>query len=209
MALGPYKYASAIIQYDIARSPFDDAINSIARLGYQGIELHTPPPPNQKNWGPLKALLKSLNLETEAVVVPPADWAKSDEKKREGTMSAFEDAVLLAGELGTTRVMTETGPASPDLTREKAVDLAAQGIARCADFAAAHGVDTVLLECVPPPMNYVVDNTQRLLEFMKLVGAKNVYVNVDASNFLMAGDDPAAVLRTFGPLVGGYTSRTA
>ena len=99
--------------------------------------------------------------------------------------------------------MTETSPASPDPTREQAVELAAQGIAKCADFAAAHGVETVLLECVQPPMNYVVDNTQRLLEFMRLIGAKNVYVNVDASNFLMAGDDPSTVLRTLGPLVRG------
>ena len=203
MASGPYRYACAIIQYDITRFPYDDAIKSIANLGYEGIELHVPPPPNQKNWAPLKELLKSLNLETEAVVVPPADWAKSDEKMREGTVAAFKDAVLLAGELGTSRVMTETGPASPDLTRDRAVELAAGGIAGCADFAAAHGVDTVMLECVPPPMNYVVDNTQKLIEFIKIIGAKNVYANVDASNFLMAGDDPAAALRTLGALVKG------
>jgi sugar phosphate isomerase/epimerase len=203
LASGPYKYACAIIQYDIARFPFDDAIKSIAKLGYQGIELHTPPPPNQRNWAPLKELLKSLSLETEAVAVPPADWAKSDEKTREGTVSAFKDAVLLAGELGTSRIITETGPASTDLTRERAVELAAEGIATCADFAAAHGVDTVMLECVPPPMNYVVDNTQKLVEFIKIIGAKNVYANVDASNFLMSGDDPATALLTLGPLVKG------
>ena len=60
-----------------------------------------PPPPNQKNWAPFKALLKGLDLETEAVVVPPAGRAKSDGKMREGTIGAFDDGVLLAGELGT------------------------------------------------------------------------------------------------------------
>jgi sugar phosphate isomerase/epimerase len=198
-----FRYACALQQYDMIGYQFDDAVKNVAKLGYEGIELHVPPPPHQKDWAPLKRLLKRLGLEAATVVVQPADWAKSDEKRRERTVTAFKDAVALATFLGTTRVMTETGPASQDLSRDKAVKLAAENISKCADFAHDHGVDTVLLECVPPPMNYVVDTMERFLEFRKLVGAKNVYANVDASNYLMAGDDPSEVLRALGPVVKG------
>jgi sugar phosphate isomerase/epimerase len=199
----PFRLACSILHYDIIRYQFDDALKNMSKLGYAGAELHLPPPPHQKDWAPLRRLLKRLELTPATVVTFRYDWAHADPERVRGSYEHFKDTVKLAEYLDCRRVMTETGSFAENMSHEDATKMAAENMAKGADFASKHGVETLLLECVPPPFNYIVDNSKKFLEFRKLVGAKNLYANVDASNYMMAGDDPSTALEALGPLVKG------
>jgi sugar phosphate isomerase/epimerase len=201
--LGLSKLACSILHYDIIGYVYEDAIKNIAKLGYEGVELHLPPPPHKKEKAPVRRLLKRLGLEPATVNCQRWDWAHDNPERVKGTMEAFKDTVLLAEYLNAKRVLTESGSIPKGMNPNKAFKMAAENVAAACDYARSHGIETVLLECVPPPFNYIVDNSEKFLEFRKVGGAANLYPNVDASNYLMGGDDPSKVLKKYGSLVRG------
>jgi inosose dehydratase len=198
------KLACSVLHYDIAKYDYYKAIENIAELGYEGVELHPLPSQTKDDSLRIRNLLERLELKPASVSCQKYSWAgRSDSDKTRETIEAFKESVLLAEYLETDRVLTETGAVPKEMDRELAFKLAAENIASACDFASAHGIKTVLLESVPPPFNYVVDNSERFLEFCKLSGASNLYANIDASNYLMAGENPSSALRSLGQLVKG------
>lgn len=201
-----FRLACSILHYDIAKYDYEDSIRNIAKVGYEGVELHPPPSSGtgRDEKSNLRRLLENLDLKTASVTCQRWDWAgRKDSEKVRATIEAFKDSVLLAKYLGTERVLTETGRIPDGMDRQVAFKLAAENVASACEFASAHGIKKVLLENVPPPFNYVVDNSIKFLEFRELCGASNLFANVDASNYLMAGEDPGAALKSLGALVKG------
>jgi len=198
-----FKLACSILHYDIIGYVYEDAIKNIAKLGYEGIEMHLPPPPHREEKAPVKRLLKRLGLVPATVNCQRWDWAHDNPERVKGTIESFQNTVLLAEYLEAKRVLTETGSIPKGMKAVQASKMAAENIATACDFASEHGIETVLLESVPPPFNYIVDNSKKFLSFRKLAGVSNLYANVDASNYLMAGDDPSKALEALGSLVRG------
>ncbi len=197
------KLGCSTIHYDSIGYVYEEAIRDIARVGYRGVELHPPPPPKSDDKAPVRRLLAKLNLKVAAVTCQRWNWADRNTARVQDTISSFKKSVLLAQYLDANKVLTETGPVPKGIGGRKAFVEAAQNIARACDFASDHGIENVLLECVPPPFNYIVDNTKKFLNFRKICGASNLYANVDASNYLMAGENPEQVLKIYGTLVKG------
>ena len=197
------KLACSILHYDIVRYVYEDAIENIAKLGYRGVELHLPPPPHQNEKAPVRKLLRRLELEPASVSCQRWEWASKNPDRTKETIATFKQTVLLAEYLEAGRVLTETGAIPKSMASRRAFKMAAENIALACDYASDHGIKIVLLESVPPPFNYVVDNSKKFLDFRKLCGASNLFANVDASNYLMSGEDPSKVLESLGSLVKG------
>jgi len=197
------KLACSILQYDVIRYVYEDAIKNIAKLGYEGVELHLPPPPHQDEKLPVRRLLRRLGLEPASVSCPRWEWVSNNLDRVKDTIQTFKKSVLLAEYLETDTILTESGAIPKDMDPEVAFNTAAENIADACDYSSKHGVEKVLLECVPPPFNYIVDNSEKFLDFRKQCGVANLFANVDASNYLMAGENPSNVLITLGSLVKG------
>jgi inosose dehydratase len=201
-----FRLACSVLQYDIAKYDYERAIRSIADIGYEGIELHAVTSADEalRDKSNLRRLLQSLSLKTASVTGQMWDWAEAKgSEKLAGTLDSFKDSVLLAEFLETERVVTETGRVPDGMDSGAALNSAAENMASACDFASTHGITRVLLENVPPPFNYVVDSSTKFLKFRELCGASNLFANIDASNYLMAGEDLPAALKSLGNLVKG------
>jgi sugar phosphate isomerase/epimerase len=193
------KLACSTIHYYVANYPFKEALKSIAKIGYKGVETYIPPSFLQKEKDQFRIFLKDLGLEIASLSGKGVDWAAKDQRKLNKTMKSFKEAVLLAEDLGVERVITASGPCPKGMNWEEAFCRAAENLGEAADFAAQHGVK-VLVEAV---YIWLVKDTNSFLRFKELSGSKNIYANVDPSNYLLSNDDPQKALRRLKELVKG------
>lgn len=192
------RLACSIIHYDFVKYPFKKALADIAEIGYEGVETGVPASLLRKDRYALKRLTDALGLEI-ATLSGGVIGAEPDPQKFQVSMNTFKDAVELAHDFGIDRVVTATGECPEGIDPKRAFATVAERFAVATDFAAARGVK-VLVEAV---YVWLVKDSATFLELKRLSGSKNLYANIDPSNYLLAGEDPAKAVEKLVSVLGG------
>jgi sugar phosphate isomerase/epimerase len=211
----------------LGNKSLEDALKYLSEAGVQAVELGTGGYPgdahvkpekllaDKKEVADLKELVKKYNVEISALschgnpVHPRKELADEFNK-------AFENTVLLAEQLGISRIVTFSGcpgdapggkypnwvtcPWPDDFT--KILDYQWNEVLipywkKAAAFAKSHGVDKICLEMHP---GFCVYNTETLLKLRAAVGDA-IGANYDPSHLFWQGIDPVASIRKLGPAI--------
>lgn len=183
--------------------PIPDAISTIARLGFQAMELTVLP-----NY---TAALSLLDRARRAEVVRLLDLHRlelpaiaahfgllaPEGPAADAQMESLRESVRLAVDLargGTPPCIDTTAGARPEDWQGVRNRLAARTAQIC-DYARQHGV-TVAIE---PHVHSCLDRAERVLWLLRAVGADNLGLNLDISHFDVQGMDIDAVCDALGP----------
>lgn len=206
---------------------FEEALNYLAELGIQAVELGTGGYPGKAHANPeellsddrkitaLKELVKKYNMEISALschgnpVHPQKEIAESFHKD-------FENTVLLAEKLGIDRIITFSGcpgdsPFSqypnwvtcpwPDdflkILKYQWNEVLIPYWTKAVRFAKQHGVNRICLEMHP---GFCVYNPETLLKLRNAVGDE-IGANYDPSHLFWQGIDPVASIRKLGSAI--------
>lgn len=211
----------------LGNKSLEDALKYLSEAGVQAVELgtggypgdaHVKPEkllPDKKGITELKELVKKYNMEISALschgnpVHPQKELADEFNK-------AFENTVLLAEQLGISRIATFSGcpgdapgakypnwvtcPWPDDFTKILEYqwnEVLIPYWKKAAAFAKSHGVDKICLEMHP---GFCVYNTETLLKLRAAVGDA-IGANFDPSHLFWQGIDPVASIRKLGPAI--------
>jgi sugar phosphate isomerase/epimerase len=194
-----------MVQYTLAGVPFATALGSMQRLGFAGVETHVPSEVLAEGRTRLRELLDAHKLQPVKLVTGGGgikglgDLAAQDKAKLRESLKDFRRYVLLAHDNGFPTILVFTGPRPQRMTEEASFELAAQSLASIADYASDHDV-RLTIEAHPGGL---VNDLTSFLKLRDLSHSKNVFANVDPSNYWVAGDDALTVLERLGRLVGG------
>lgn len=211
----------------LGNKSLEDALKYLSEAGVQAVELGTGGYPGDAHVKPeklladkneitdLKELVKKYNIEISALschgnpVHPQKELADEFNK-------AFENTVLLAEQLGISRIVTFSGcpgdapgakypnwvtcPWPDDFTKILEYqwnDVLIPYWKKASTFAKSHGVDKICLEMHP---GFCVYNTETLLKLRAAVGDA-IGANYDPSHLFWQGIDPIASIRKLGPAI--------
>lgn len=169
----------------------DDAVERIAALGYDGLEISVLP-----NWTTAidtldaverKRILKLVNDKalTISAISGHASLLEADPADNERNLARLKAAIDLAVEWQQNGripyVNTLSGGRTADWDAQK--ELFAERLLPAAEYAAAKGV-TLAME---PHVDGLVDTPDRMVEILKMVNAPALKVNFDISHFDILG----------------------
>jgi sugar phosphate isomerase/epimerase len=144
----------------------------------------------------LPALLDELGLRVSMITCSP-DFTNPDEWIRTQEMAQMQVRLESAVELGAPQLRVTTGMRHPGADDDQAMRWAVESLARLSDHAAARGITLALENHYQDRYWDQPDFAARAEVFVAVVErlrATPVMINFDASNPLMVGDDPAALL---------------
>jgi sugar phosphate isomerase/epimerase len=192
---------------------FADALAEIRRAGYEGFELMADAPhafPAHLTPEQTAALRDAIRASGLAVSNMNAfmmsavrdfhhpSWIEPDPAFRRLRVEHTAAACRLARDLGVATLSTEPGgPLEEGMDRERAWAVFKEGLAEVLPVADACGVK-VLVEPEPGLLIERADEMQRLLDE---VPHPRLGLNFDMGHFYCVSEDPAALLRRFGPRV--------
>jgi sugar phosphate isomerase/epimerase len=211
----------------LGNKSLEDALKYLSEAGVQAVELGTGGYPGDAHVKPeklladkkevanLKELVKKYNVEISALSCH-GNPVHPQKELADGFNKAFENTVLLAEQLGISRIVTFSGcpgdapgakypnwvtcPWPDDFT--KILDYQWNDVLipywiKAAAFAKSHGVDKICLEMHP---GFCVYNTETLLKLRAAVGDA-IGANFDPSHLFWQGIDPVASIRKLGPAI--------
>jgi sugar phosphate isomerase/epimerase len=187
------------------------AIDSIAEIGYSGVELmadvpHAYPPnmddaarqSTRTQIGQKKLIVSNVNAFTLFACGDTyhPTWIESDATLREMRIEHTLNAVELASQFGAKTVSLQPGGPmiGTTLTREQAGDLFAEGIARIVPLAKQRNV----ILAIEPEPGLFIQSSDEYLEFKDRYFRDEdvVKMNCDIGHLFCVGDDPAEVIRS-------------
>jgi len=113
--------------------------------------------------------------------------------------------ILLAHENGFPAVVIFTGPRPKGVKEEAGLKLAGENLSPIADFAKDHQVE-VLIETHKDALAH---DSRSFLKLRNAASSKNIFANVDPSNYWNDGDDVVKAVARLGPLVRGVHVKDA
>lgn len=202
---------NAFIRRDVV-----EAIESIAAIGYQGVELMFDEPhlwPKTTSAAQLdrvRAALKSTGLQISNVNAfmmqaigdkrQPywhPSWIEPDPAYREIRIQHTIDSLRQAAALGASHISTEPGGPLYGAPRAAAESLFLEGVRRAARVAEEVGV-TLLIE---PEPELLIETASQFSAFMTQVESRAVALNFDVGHQYCVGEDPAVSFETLFPFV--------
>lgn len=192
------------------KNTLDEAVDSIAQIGYLGVELmadmhHAYPP--AMDAGRRQALRQKLDR--DGLVVSNVNaftlfacgdtyhptWIEDDAAKRQTRIDHTLACIELAGQMGAKTISLQPGGPliGTTMTRERAAERYAQGLAKVIDAAKRHNV---ILGIEPEP-GLFIESAAEYLEFKERFFPNDDFVrmNCDAGHLFCVGEDPADVIR--------------
>jgi sugar phosphate isomerase/epimerase len=201
-----FRLACSIVQYNFAKWPFENALENMAQIGYEGVEVYPPPEIFKQSRTELMRLLSIYGLEAVkfllggyGILSRVGSLADPDRAKLEQTMRNYKENALIASENGFSQMLIFPGLAPQGIDVDEAMRFAAKNLRIIADEAYHHGVE-ILIETHDGAL---AKDSHTFLQMRELSGSQNVYANVDPSNYLVVGDDVLQALKHLGSLVGG------
>lgn len=192
------------------RTTLEEAIGTIASLGYVGVELmadvpHAYPLPlsneRRRSLGKLVADLGLVVSNVNAFTLFACGdtyhptWIEHDPADRARRVEHTRHAVRLAAEFGCRTVSLQPGGPliATGLSREEAGKRFADGISQCLHDARAHGV----VLAIEPEPGLFIQTSGEYLDWKRtfFAGEPAVRMNADLGHLFCVGEDPAAVLR--------------
>lgn len=191
----------------------EETIDSLAQIGYAGIEImcdipHAYPP--QVSCPYLLAIKRKLEQNNIIVANLNAfmltaigdfhhpSWIEPDELKRAQRITYTRQCIDLAAGLGVRTISTEPGGPLNGLKREEAFPLFLQGIQSLSNYAKKKGVKIL----VEPEPDLLIQTSEQFLEFIKEVDQEAVGLNLDIGHFYCVNEDPAEVISKLAPYIG-------
>ena len=216
----------------VGNMPLEDALKYFKSMGIQMVEIGCGGYPGKGHCNPRellenKAKLKQFKETIEEFGMPISalgchgNMVNPDKEAAARYQADFDDALLLAEELGINKVITFSGCpgdcptakypnwvtcAWPD-DYQKILEYQWEQVLipywrSAAAFAAAHGVEKIALEMHP---GFCVYNPETLLRLRKAVGPL-IGANFDPSHLFWQGIDPAAAIRALGEAIYFFLS---
>ncbi|MFH1732926.1 MAG: sugar phosphate isomerase/epimerase family protein [Planctomycetota bacterium] len=185
----------------------EEAIASIAKAGYEGVELMLDAPhlfpadATPEKVASIRNAAASAGLAfSNANAFPMAavgdtwnpSWIDPDPEVRRQRIRHTADALRIASDLGIPNISTEPGGQLPEgVTRDDAMKLFAAGVDEVLPVAEETGV-TLLVE---PEPHLLIERTSEYLDFAGRISHPNLALNFDIGHFYCVGEDPAEQFR--------------
>ena len=185
----------------------EEAIASIAKAGYEGVELMLDTPhlfPADATPEKVDSIRKAAEgaglVFSNANAFPMSavgdtwnpSWIDPDPEIRAQRIQHTADALRIAGDLGIPNISTEPGGQLPEgMSRDEAMKLFVDGVERVLSVAEETGV-TLLVE---PEPHLLIERTDEYLDFAGRISHPNLALNFDIGHFYSVGEDPAEQFR--------------
>ncbi len=185
----------------------EEAIASIAKAGYEGVELMLDTPhlfpadATLEKVGSVRKAAESAGLTfSNANAFPMSavgdtwnpSWIDLDPEIRQRRIQHTADALRVAGDLGIPNISTEPGGQLPEgMSRDDAMKLFVAGVEQILPVAEETGV-TLLVE---PEPHLLIERTDEYLDFAGRISHPNLALNFDIGHFYCVGEDPAEQFR--------------
>src|SRR4051794_33739162 len=193
------------------KNTLDEAIDSIAEIGYAGVELMAdlphayPPIMNDARRADVQKHLDQRHLPVSNVnaftlfacgdTYHPT-WIESDPQRRRARIDHTLNCIDLASSFAAKTISLQPGGPliGTDLTRDSAGGLFAEGISEVLPKAKAKN----LILAIEPEPGLFIESAGEYLEFKNrfFKNEPNVLMNCDIGHLFCVGDDPAEVIRT-------------
>lgn len=203
--------ANAYLHY-----PVEEAIRRIAALGYRGVELMAdvphawPAEVTQVHLCAIRGALNDSGLEianVNAFMMRGANdprhpywhpsWIEDDPTVRRLRIEHTRASLRLAAALGAPSITTEPGgPLTPEMNRERAMDMFVAGLEEVLPLAEDLGVRLL----VEPEPELLIENVVQTLDLASRVRSPAFGINFDIGHLYCVGEDlprAVAVLRPF------------
>ena len=186
--------------------PLADAIKSIGKIGYEGVELlcdvpHAYPPDfGQDKIKETRKLLSDLNLAISNLnaftlyaigdVYLPS-WIESDEKRRQQRVSHTLGCIRMAKELGATCLSVEPGgPFAQGMDRNALEKLFLRGLNEVRGLAERLSIKIL----VEPEPGLLIENSEQFLKIIKEINSDVIGLNFDIGHFYCVKENPAELV---------------
>ncbi len=190
-----------------------DAVEKIAELGFQGIEImadrpHLYPPDfdREKTVHLLKVIkenglnisnLNSFTLFAVGNTYLPS-WIEPTEQRRQIRIDHTLQSLKFASLLGCPNISTAPGGPVKGMSRKEAKTIFYGGLEKAIPLAEALGV-RILIE---PEPTLLIENSRQFREFIRDLRSPAVGLNFDIGHFFCVGEDPALAFQELFPWVG-------
>ena len=189
------------------RYSLNEAIRTIAEIGYEGIEVlcdlpHAYPPIFQdKEIDSFKNQIAKFRLDISNLnaftlysisdVYHPS-WIEDDKVSREIRITHTINCIKLAKKIGAKNISTEPGgPLIERNTNMKHLEkLFMEGLNRVVPIAEQENIK-ILIE---PEPNLLLENSDQFLNFIENFSTDNVRLNFDIGHFYCVGEDPSEII---------------
>ena len=190
-----------------------EAVDRIARLGFQGVEImcdqpHLYPPDFSENdmdrlkTGIETHSLKVTNLNSFSLYAVGdmylPSWIEQDPERREIRIQHTLNCLKVADKLSCKNISVPPGGPLEDMDRDKSLALFHQGLERVIPLAESLDVK-VLIE---PEPDLLMENTRQFKSFIKDIKSPAVGVNFDIGHFFCAGENPSRSFEELLPWIG-------
>ena len=190
----------------LADRSVDEAIETVARHGYDAIELnaetlpwaqpHVVPETDAETRRRIVQQTRDLGLGISAIsahvsLVEPETAARAD------AVAFTRGCIDLACDLGVGVVHGLSGPPPDGIPSNEAWGWLVAVVGECGDYANARGV-RYAFEAIA---NHLVARVADLEQLIRAVGRERLWVNFDPSHFEVMGDDPVTAARALAPRV--------
>lgn len=191
------------------------AIEQVARLGYDGIEImcdvpHAYPPSLSPeavseiaaSIGRSGLRISNLNAFMLCALgdFHHPSWIEPGKADRKHRMLHTIECVKLAGQLGVGTVSTEPGGPVSDMDRGEAMDLFVRGVRQVIPFAEERGIKIL----VEPEPGLLLQTGSDFLEFASRIKSNNVGLNFDVGHFWCVGEDVPQLIREMRRYIGHF-----
>ena len=198
------------------RFPLEQAIRSVAQVGYEGVEIlcdvpHAYPPlfgdeqvaGTKKLLSELDIRISNLNAFTLYAIgdVYHPSWIEPDEKMRQKRLQHTLDCVKMAKKLGAANLSTEPGgPLNNGMDRKALTKIFLENIKVAEKAAESTGVKIL----VEPEPGLLLEDSLQFLNFMKDVPSDFVGLNFDIGHFYCVGEKPEELVYKMADHIGHF-----
>ena len=194
------------------RNSLEEAIDSIARIGYSGVELMAdvphayPPHMPAARIAAVRQQLAHYRLQVSNVnaftlfalgdTYHPT-WIEDDPARRRQRIDHTMGAIEMTAAVGGRTISLQPGGPQGALSRDEALARYEAGLREVLPLAARHGI-TLMVE---PEPGLVIQHAQECVEFLQRLNHPNLKMNCDLGHFYCVEEDPAEVVRRCAPWI--------
>jgi sugar phosphate isomerase/epimerase len=194
------------------KTSLEAAIDSIASLGYQGVELMAdvphayPPEMPPERMEQVRALIEVREMAISNVnaftlfalgdTYHPT-WIEEDPRLVEQRVAHTLDVIRMTAVLGGKTISLQPGGPQGTMSREAALRRYEEGLRRCLPAAQQAGI-TLMVE---PEPGLLIQHSQECVAFLERINHPHLKMNCDLGHFYCVEEDPASVVRACAPWI--------